>query len=149
MTTKEWLSRGWRIDREIRELEQAQQEALALATRTTAGTDGERVDGTSGNSSERAMVAYADKAAEYAELIDSKIRELVGIKTEIIRAVGRVDDPTLRALLEARYINFKTWEQIAVKLSYSYMHVCRLHGRALVEVQDVIECDTPSVISCK
>lgn len=149
MTTKEWLSRGWRIDREIKELEQAQQEALALATRITAGTDGERVDGTSGNSSERAMVAYADKAAEYAELIDSKIRELVGIKTEIICAVGRVENPTLRAVLMARYINFKTWEQIAVELSYSYMHVCRLHGRALVEVQDVIECDTPSVISCK
>lgn len=149
MTTKEWLSRGWRIDREIKELEQAQQEALTLATRTTAGADGERVDGTSGNSSERAMVAYADKAAEYAELIEGKIRELVGIKAEIIRAVERVENPTLRAVLVARYINFKTWEQIAVELSYSYMHVCRLHGRALVEVQDVIECDTPSVISCK
>lgn len=146
MTTKEWLSRGWRIDREIRELEQAQVEALALATRTTASTDGERVDGGGGNSSERAMVAYADKAAEYAALIDEKIRELVGIKTEIIRTVERVENPTLRAVLMARYVNFKTWEQIAVEMSYSYMHVCRLHGRALVEVRDVIECDIPPVI---
>lgn len=146
MTTKEWLSRGWRIDREIRELEQAQVEALALATRTTAGTDGERVDGGGDNSSEREMVAYADKAAEYAVMIDEKIRELVGIKTEIIRAVERVENPTLRAVLMARYVNFKTWEQIAVEMSYSYMHVCRLHGRALVEVRDVIECDIPPVI---
>lgn len=143
MTTKEWLSRGWRIDREIRELEQAQVEALALATRTTASTDGERVDGGGDNSSERAMVAYADKAAEYAELIDSKIRELVGIKTEIIRAVGRVDDPTLRALLVARYVNFKTWEQIAVDMHYTYQWVCTLHGRALNEL---IVIDTPTVI---
>ena len=146
MTTKEWLSRGWRIDREIRELEQAQVEALALATRTTAGTDGERVDGGGDNSSERAMVAYADKAAEYAALIEEKIRELVSIKLEIIRAVKRVENPTLRAVLMARYVNFKTWEQIAVEMSYSYMHVCRLHGRALAEVRDVIECDTPPVI---
>lgn len=146
MTTKEWLSRGWRVDREIRELEQAQQEALALATRTTAGTDGERVDGGGDNSSERAMVAYADKAAEYAELIDSKIRELVGIKAEIIRAVERVENPTLRAVLVARYINFKTWEQIAVEMHYTYQWVCTLHGRALNEL---IVIDTPSVISCK
>lgn len=146
MTTKEWLSRGWRIDREIRELEQAQVEALALATRTTAGTDGDRVDGGGDNSSERAMVAYADKAAEYAALIEGKIRELVGIKTEIIRAVERVENPTLRAVLVARYINFKTWEQIAVEMHYTYQWVCTLHGRALNEL---IVIDTPSVISCK
>lgn len=146
MTTKEWLSRGWRIDREITELEQAQQEALALATRTTAGTDGERVDGGGGNRSERAMVAYADKAAEYAALIEGKIRELVGIKTEIIRAVGRMENPTLRAVLMARYVNFKTWEQIAVDMHYTYQWVCTLHGRAL---RELIVIDTPSVISCK
>ena len=146
MTTKEWLSRGWRIDREIRELEQAQVEALALATRTTASTDGERVDGGGDNSSERAMVSYADKAAEYAALIDEKIRELVSIKLEIIRAVGRVDDPTLRALLEARYINFKRWEQIALDIGYSYMQTCRLHGKALEELRHVIECYTPSLV---
>lgn len=147
MTTKEWLSRGWRIDREIKELEQAQQEALTLATRTTAGTDGERVDGTSGNSSERAMVAYADKAAEYAELIENKIRELVGIKTEIIRAVGRVDDPTLRALLVARYINSKKWEEISLDLNYCYKHVVHtLHPRALRTIKEVIEGNIISMI---
>lgn len=146
MTAKEWLNRGWRIDREIRELERAQKEALNLATRITTGTDGERVGGTKANSSERNMVTYADKVTEYTALINKKIAELVGIKTEIIRAVEKVEDSTLRALLIARYANFKTWEQISVELNYSYMHVCRLHGRALIEVRDVIECYTPTVI---
>ncbi len=146
MTTKEWLSRGWRIDREITELEQAQQEALALATRTTAGTDGERVDGTSGNSSERAMVAYADKAAEYAELIDSKIRELVGVKMEIIRTVGQVDDSTLRTILIARYVNFKRLEQIAYETNYCYRQIRRLHKKALYAINDVLECPVKNMI---
>lgn len=139
MTTKEWLSRGWRIDREIRELEQAQVEALALATRTTASTDGERVDGGGDNSSERAMVAYADKAAEYAALIEGKIRELVSIKLEIIRAVKRVDDPTLRALLVARYINFKTWGRIARGFHVEKRYIFKLHNKALAEVERTLK----------
>lgn len=139
MTTKEWLSRGWRIDREIRELEQAQVEALALATRTTAGADGERVDGGGGNSSERAMVAYADKAAEYAALIEEKIRELVSIKLEIIRAVERVENPTLRALLEARYINFKTWGRIARGFHVEKRYIFKLHNKALAEVERTLK----------
>lgn len=139
MTTKEWLSRGWRIDREIRELEQAQVEALALATRTTASTDGERVDGGGGNSSERAMVAYADKAAEYAALIEGKIRELVSIKLEIIRAVERVENPTLRALLVARYINFKTWGRIARGFHVEKRYIFKLHNKALAEVERTLK----------
>lgn len=145
MTTKEWLSRGWRIDREIKELEQAQQEALTLATRTTAGTDGERVDGTSGNSSERAMVAYADKAAEYAALIEGKIRELVGIKTEIICAVERVGNPTLRAVLVARYVNLKRWEPMAAEMGYSWQHIHKLHKRALRSIEAIV-CEYQRVI---
>ena len=139
MSTKEWLSRGWRIDREIRELEQAQVEALALATRTTASTDGERVDGGGDNSSERAMVAYADKAAEYAALIEEKIRELVSIKLEIIRAVGRVENPTLRALLEARYINFKTWGRIARGFHVEKRYIFKLLNKALAEVERTLK----------
>lgn len=133
MTTKEWLSRGWRIDREIKELEQAQQEALTLATRTTAGTDGERVDGGGGNSSERAMVAYADKAAEYAALIEEKLRGLIGIKIEIIQAVAQMEErySNYRAILIARYINFKKWEQIAEDFHVEERTIFKMHGRAL------------------
>lgn len=145
MSTKEWLSRGWRIDREIRELEQAQVEALALATRMTASTDGERVDGGGDNSSERAMVAYADKAAEYAALIEGKIRELVSIKLEIIRAVERVENPTLRALLEARYINLKRWESMAAEMGYSWQHLHKLHKRALRSIEAIV-CEYRRVI---
>lgn len=131
MTTKEWLSRGKWVEKEIYALEQAQEEALALATRTTADTDGERVDGGGGNSSERAMVAYADKTAEYAELIDNKIRELVSIKLEITRAIAHVEEDRLRLILQYRYVNLMRWERIAEEMHYSYSQLKRLHKRAL------------------
>lgn len=131
MTTKEWLSRGKWVEKEIHALEQAQEEALALVTRTTAGTDSERVDGGGGNSSERAMVAYADKTAEYAELIDNKIRELVSIKLEITRTIAHVEEDRLRLILQYRYVNLMRWERIAEEMHYSYSQLKRLHRRAL------------------
>ena len=142
MTPKEWLSRGWRIDREIKELEQSKEEILTCITKTTSNPENERVDGSGGNSNERALVVYIDKANKCAALIQERINSLVSVKSEIIGAIQKVNDSTLRALLTARYINFKTWEQIAVELNYSYMHVCRLHGKALVKIKDVIECYT-------
>lgn len=59
------------------------------------------------------------------------IKELVGVRKEIESVIQKVEDDTLKLLLEYRYIDGMTWEQIAVLMSYSYMHVCRLHGKAL------------------
>ena len=142
MTIKEWLSRGWRIDREIKELEKAKEEILTRITKTTSNPEIERVDGAGENKNEQAIVVYIDKANQYAASIQKRINALVSVKSEIIGAIQKVNDSTLRALLTARYVNFKTWEQIAVELNYSYMHVCRLHGKALVKIKDVIECYT-------
>ena len=142
MTIKEWLSRGWRIDREIKELEKAKEEILTRITKTTSNPEIERVDGAGENKNEQAIVVYIDKANQYAALIQKRINALVSVKSEIIGAIQKVNDSTLRALLTARYVNYKTWEQIAVELNYSYMHVCRLHGKALVKIKDVIECYT-------
>lgn len=72
-----------------------------------------------------------------AELAD-QIVERVTTRREIGQAIDRVQDERLSRLLRLRYINGLTWERVAVEMDYSYMQVCRLHGKAL----DVIECYT-------
>ena len=42
-------------------------------------------------------------------------------------------------MLMEYYVEMKTWEQVAVDLNYSYMHITRIHGYALKEVQKVLE----------
>lgn len=69
---------------------------------------------------------------EIEEQINESIDELVRIKAEVRVAIDTVQDNTLKYLLELRYINGKTFEQIAVDMNYSYMHICRLHGKALI-----------------
>ena len=50
-------------------------------------------------------------------------------------AIERVNDCTLRKLLIKRYLQFKTWEQIAVEMNYSWRQIVRLHGKALQKVK--------------
>lgn len=90
-----------------------------------------------------------DKAV--AELVDTQeksafeIAELARLETEIVCTIEQTREP-YRTLLYERYINGLTWEQIAVKMSYSYRRVTQLHGEALKILKDCLEFPTQSVV---
>lgn len=84
----------------------------------------------SGNKIER-TIERLDSLAN--DLEEQAVRMRKAMK-QVQSAIQTVPDETLRLLLELRYINGYTWEQIAVKMNYSYVHVCRLHGAALNQI---------------
>lgn len=128
MTTKEWLSRGRRIDERIKELEAEKQAAFEQAISTVGHPQPDKVQTSSGNKSEEQMVKYA----HYAELIDNKLNELITVRAEIIEAIYSVPDPILSELLFLRYIKHMKWEEIAERMGYNYYHVRKfLHKKAL------------------
>ena len=135
MTAKQWLNRGYRINEEINELIKEQKQALLQATSTAlCGGEGEKVQSSNGNTTEMRFVNYA----AYSETIDKRIDELYSIKNEILAAINEVEDNTLRRLLILRYIKFYTWEEIAEKMNYSYVHVVHnLHPKALKRVNRI------------
>ena len=128
MTTKEWLNRGRNLNEEINALINAKEKALYDACNVSIAYDKERVQTSQYNSSEMKFSKFAD----YSKAIDDRIDELYRIKQEILNAIYEVKNSTYRTLLIERYINFKTWEQIAVKINYDYYHVIKhLHPKAL------------------
>ena len=135
MTTKEWLNRGYKLDKEINALLKEQSAALTRATGSTCGTNAERVQTSRRNTTEDRFINYAS----YSELIDNRIDELYAIKQEILSAINKVDDAVLRTLLIEKYINFHTWEQIACNMNYSYVHVVHnLHPKALNAISKIV-----------
>lgn len=66
--------------------------------------------------------------------INQDIDMLVDLKTEIMQVIKKVDDLELQTLLEQRYLNFRTWEQIAVNMGYNVRHLYRMHDKALKAV---------------
>lgn len=71
---------------------------------------------------------------ELQEEIQEEIDGLVQVEREIGSAITKaVEDPTLRALLEMRYLNYLKWEEIAVRLDVTFRWTMTLHRRALEE----------------
>ena len=70
--------------------------------------------------------------------LDMRIREClhehVALRDEIESTIRTVPEERLRTLLRFRHINGWTLERIAGEMNYSYMQICRLHGKALSEM---------------
>lgn len=75
------------------------------------------------------------KIVDLENEINQDIDMLVDLKTEIMQVIKKVDDLELQTLLEQRYLNFRTWEQIAVDMGYNVRHLYRMHDKALKAVQ--------------
>lgn len=131
MTAKQWLSRGRGIDRELDALIRVRQETYDRLTSITPG-GGEGVSGTKDPHK-------FDRLAELDEMIQTRFEELLGIKTEILHAINTLQDSRLRQVMIGRYVELRTWEEIAETMHYSRPQVTRFHGYALAELKDELE----------
>ena len=112
-----------RIDRLLEEQSRWRERALKITPTLSQAPGG----GESGSPIERPM----DKVLEIDVEINREIDEMQIARKEIRETLNQLEDENLKLLMEYRYIDGMTWEQIAVKMHYSYMQICRLHGRAL------------------
>ena len=115
MDTKEWLTQGKTINREIRALKDAYEKA------------------------EKLYQAYGTPIGKkYKDVLEAKISELTKTHTEILSAIYKVDNNILRTLLIERYINNKTWENVALRLGYDFYHVIKhLYPKAVAEIEKI------------
>ncbi len=65
--------------------------------------------------------------------IDADIDRLVDLKRAMFHFVANVKHGSHRMLLELRYLEGKTWEEVAETMGYELRWIYRLHGRALKE----------------
>lgn len=136
MTVKDWLNRGYKIDKEINALLSEREKAFNLACKVSAPpSDNERVKASTGNGSENRYIKYA----EYSRLIDSRIDRLYQVKKEILTVISAVENNTYRTLLILRYVQFKTWEEISRETKYNLRWIHRLHKKALLECEKHID----------
>lgn len=136
MEVKEFLRQYQDALTDIRNLEAEAEELESMAMSITMSTDGERVQSS----------GRQDKMAELAAKVADLELEIMGLRTdalhklrEVEQVIRQVDNKEYRKILHMRYIEKNTWEQIAVQTSRSYQWVCRLHGRALKDIEKVLK----------
>lgn len=81
------------------------------------------------------IVGLERTIAEYVEQLASHQREAEKI-------ISQIEDPEYRLLLWLYYLHDPqlTWEQVADKMHVTERTVYRMHGKALVAANNVIEC---------
>ena len=77
------------------------------------------------------LSAYAAKLDELLIELKDQMDKRIQLRREIVKKIEAMDSETEKAILRYRYIHFLKWEEIAVKMSYTFRHVVRMHGRAL------------------
>ena len=117
------------IAAEVREL-------YASATRITASTDGIKVQA-SGiyDKMAESVVRAADAAARLTDAerrIDDQLRDILSL-------IDGLSDERYRAILLMRYIRLYSWVKISMEMDYQEAQIYRLHGKALKELNEILE----------
>ena len=66
--------------------------------------------------------------------INNDIDHLVDLKESILAVIKAVDDEECRLLLEKRYLNFESWEDISAEMCTGIDNIYRLHNKALKKI---------------
>ena len=138
MTAKQYMNRARRVDSEIESLLKLVQKTRESLESITQNYTGDTIQTT------KNPHKY-DRLVELESLVDEKIAEQIKIKEETLETISQLKDRRQREVLIGYYLNMRTWEQVAVDMNYSYMHITRLHGYALKGVEAIINGRTESI----
>lgn len=135
MNAKAFLKRLKRLDMMISNklIEREQWQSLAIGTSAPVG--GDKVQSSSNpQKMESAIARYLDIDKE----IDQAIDELVDAKKEVINVIEQIGDDTEYDVLHMIYVQYLTFDDVADKYGKSYSWAKTVNGRALRNVQDII-----------
>lgn len=130
MTAKEYLQQLRTIDMQLRNME-SQLYKLHQDIYCLQATDYSKDKIMGGK-----QVDIGDKVArinDEADKINAAWDRLIDLRIEARGRIERLPNAHHRIVLIERYINVKTWEQVAEIIEYTYRRTTQLHGEALAE----------------
>ena len=79
-----------------------------------------------------------NKLVDLEKQMDEEMVQYFNLKADIRDTIYRVEDVKRVLVLRYRYIEFMTWDSIAVRMDYSIKQLHRIHNAALTDVADVL-----------
>ena len=131
MTAKEYLNQTFRLDQRINSKLERVEVLRALAQKVTA-------------SYEREPVSHSRCAASMENTIhrlmeaEEELSQAINLLLEVSAVIQKVKNLEYQLLLELRYLCFKSWSEIAVRMDLEERYVYKVHGRALQEVEKIL-----------
>ena len=134
MKAQDFLKQVKKLDKLIENKLAEVQRWKEIANNTAVNMSGERVQ-SSGNydTVANAICTYLDLEAE----INANIVDLIATRQDIINVIEQLN-PTCYDLLHKIYVQFYTLQEVASMYDMSYNWATTTHGRALKEVQIIL-----------
>ena len=133
---KSYLRQVEKLDVQIQNKLIERQQWKDISLGITASIGGERVQASSSQQKMAdAVVKCVDMEAEINTLVDA----LIETKKDVIATIEQLDSPTEYDILHKRYIQFLTLQEIADRYGREYTTITTAHGRALKNVQRIID----------
>ena len=129
MTAKEYLMRYRTAYREAQDIE-LRMAQLRLKYSTPAGI--EYSDMPKAHDSEHDLSDYVAKMDELTDWLIAKYTRCMGIEADILERLDMMEKQEEREVLRLRYVDGKTWEEIARHVGTVERNVYYIHGRALL-----------------
>ena len=128
MSNKELLNQAYHLDLRIESKLQQVESLRSLAAKATTAYAAEPVSGTRDvHKREEIICKIVDLQAE----INSDIDRLVDLKKQLREMIEAVPNVSYRTILELRYLNFRTWEEIAVAMGYTLRNLRYMRDKAI------------------
>lgn len=77
------------------------------------------------------LSGYAAQVDEPLQDLKEQMEKRIQIRREITQKIEKMPNETEKMVLRYRYIHLLKWEEIAVKMCYSWKGIHKVHGRAL------------------
>ena len=136
MDAKYFLNQVKKLDLQITNKLIEKQQWHDIALGITANMDGERVQSSGAKSK---MADAIDKCVDMEAEIDSLVDKLIDTKKEVVQTIEQLDSPSEYDILHKRYIQFMSLQEIADYYGRDYTTITTAHGRALKNVQALLE----------
>ena len=77
------------------------------------------------------LSGYAAKLDALLQDLEREVNAGIDLRREIVSKIEQLPNETERLLMRYRYIHGLKWEEIAVKMEYSWKQIHRIHAKAL------------------
>lgn len=137
MNAKDYLKQIRVIDNRIKDKETQKAELLEMMGSIKGMTyDGDIVQ-TSANGDQ--MVNLMIRIEEITNQILDDTRKYIDLKDKIIGQIQSIGDWRIESLLFKRYVEYKSFELIAIEMGFNYDYTRELHGAALACFEEVAD----------
>ena len=134
ITAKEFIKQLKKLDRLIENKLIEKEQWKSIATGTTAHICGERVQSSGSNQK------MADAVSQYIDLeneINNAVDKLIDAKKDVISVIEQLE-ATEYDLIHKVYVQYLSFYDVAEAYDKTYTWVTTIHGRALKNVQEIL-----------